>query len=524
ARVQASVLSLYDSERLKGPMMKGEETSWDKIDSEIGSKLSGNIRILSSTIISPSTKSVIANFSAKHPGTRHVTYDAVSYHAIAKANNGVIPSYNFDKANVIVSFAADFLANWLSPVEYAWQYAQGRKLNNGKETLSKHVQFETTLSLTGSNADVRIPVKPSQIGAAAAVLYNAVASLTGGAPVSASGNMTDEQKKAIADSAKWLADNKGRSLVVCGINDEAIQTIVTGINQMLGNYGQTIDTDNHSNCHQGNDERVKNLLEEMKAGKVDALIVYNANPAYTLPGFADALQKVKTKISFAATMDETASLCDYVCPDHHYLEAWNDALPKKNSFSLAQPTITPIYNTRSAQETLMKWCGMPGDYYSHIQSTWEKLLFPASLGFTEHWNRSLHDGVSEIIPVPAEMMLGKGEKKPEKKETAKADTSAVAMVPSEMPEGKTDMIKMSAGEAASVIAKEKGGDIELFIYEKTGIGIGNQANNPWLQELPDPISKCTWDNYITMNPSDMDGKYSLLERGDYMGDIVKLSV
>lgn len=523
ARVQASVLSLYDSERLKGPMMKGEPTSWDKIDSEIGSKLSGNIRILSSTIISPSTKSVIANFSAKHPGTRHVTYDAVSYYAIAKANNGVIPSYNFDKANVIVSFAADFLVNWLSPVEYAWQYAQGRKLNNGKKTLSKHIQFETTLSLTGSNADVRIPVKPSQIGAAAATLYNAVASLTGGAPVSASGNMTDEQKKTIADSARWLADNKGRSLVVCGINDEAIQTIVAGINQMLGNYGQTIDMDNHSNCHQGNDEQVKNLLEEMKVGKVDVLIIYNANPAYTLPGFADALQKVKTKISFAATMDETASLCDYVCPDHHYLEAWNDAQPKKNSFSLAQPTIPPIYNTRAAQETLMKWCGMSGDYYGHIQATWERLLFPAALGFIGNWNRSLHDGVAEIVPMPVDE-TAKKEEKPAKKQTAAADTSAAAMIPVEMQDEKAVPGKMSVSEAASLIAKEKGDGIELFIYEKTGIGIGNQANNPWLQELPDPISKCTWDNYITMNPSDMKEKYSLLERGDYMGDVVTLTV
>ena len=340
ARVQASVLSLYDSERLKCPVAKGVETTWDKTDQEIGSKLSGgNIRILSSTIISPSTKSVIANFSAKYPNTKHVTYDAVSYYAMAKANEGVIPSFNFDKANVIVSFGADFLVNWLSPVEYAWQYAQGRKLNKNKKTLSKHVQFETILSLTGSNADLRVPVKPSQIGTAVLNLYNAIASLAGENKLSVSGKVADQ---AITDSAKWLWANKGKSLVVCGVNDEAIQTVVAVINKMLGNYGSTIDIENHSNCHQGNDGHFADLMDDMKNGKVGTLIIYNSNPAYTAPGFADAMKKVGLKISFSGSMDETASLCDYVCPDHNYLESWNDAEPKKNQFSLTQPTIVPI--------------------------------------------------------------------------------------------------------------------------------------------------------------------------------------
>jgi len=509
ARVQASVLSLYDSERLKGPVAKGNEITWDKVDGEISSKLSGNIRILSSTIISPSTKSVIANFKAKYPNTKHVTYDSVSYHAIAKANDGVIPSYNFDKANVIVSFAADFLVNWLSPVEYAWQYAQGRKLNNGKETLSKHVQFETTLSLTGSNADLRVPVKPSQIGTAVLNLYNAIASMAGETSLSVSGKIAE---KEIADSAKWLWANKGKSLVVCGVNDIAIQTVVASINKMLGNYGSTIDTENHSNCHQGNDDHFADLMDDMKNGKVDALIIYNSNPAYTAPGFADVLKKVGLKISMSGIMDETASMCDYVCPDHHYLESWNDAQPKKNDFSLTQPTITPIYKTRSAQETLMKWSGNNSDYHSFIQSTWEKLLFPASLGFTEHWNESLHNGVAEIIPTQSPsptLPEGKGDKE-------------VKVLPNGEDLGGAN--KMSLSDCAAMIVKDKGGDIELILYEKTGIGIGNQANNPWLQELPDPISKCTWDNYITMNPTDMKDKYSLLERGNYEGDVVELTV
>ncbi|MBI4929838.1 MAG: TAT-variant-translocated molybdopterin oxidoreductase [Bacteroidetes bacterium] len=520
ARVQASVLSLYDSERLKSPLAKGSEASWNNVDSEISSKLSGgNIRILSSTVISPSTKSVIANFKAKYPNTKHVTYDAVSYYAIVEANENVmgaevIPSFNFDKANVIVSFGADFLVNWLSPVEYAWQYAQGRKLNNGKKTLSKHVQFETTLSLTGSNADLRVPVKPSQIGTAVLNLYNAVASMAGEPTYNSTGKVAE---KEIADCAKWLWANKGKSLVVCGVNDVAIQTLVGWINKILGNYGHTIDIENYSNCHQGNDGQVSDLMEDMRSGKVNTLIVYNSNPAYTLPGFADAMKKVGLKISLSSSMDETASMCDYVCPDHHYLESWNDAEPKKNQFSLTQPTIAPIYKTRCAQETLMMWSGNNSDYHSFIQATWEKLLFPAALGFTEHWNESLHNGVAEIIPVVGSQELG----------VERGDTAVSADETSKV--SKTFEV-MPLSDAAKIIASTPNSQLptpnsfELVLYEKTGIGIGNQANNPWLQELPDPISKCTWDNYITMNPTDMKDKYSLLERGDYNGDIVELRI
>ena len=517
ARVQASVLSLYDSERLKAPVAKGSESSWDKVDNEIGSKLSGNIRIVSSTIISPSTKSVIANFKAKYPSAKHVTYDAVSYNAILKANNGVIPSYNFDRANVIVSFSADFLVNWLSPVEHSWQYAQGRKLNKGKKTLSKHVQFETILSLTGSNADLRVPVKPSQIGSAVLNLYNAIAAKTGEASLNVSTKVAD---KEITDSAKWLLDNKGKSLVVCGVNDPAIQTVVAAINKMLGNYGTTIDVDNPSNLHQGNDRQFANLIEDMKGGKVDALIVYNSNPAYTAPGFAEAMKKVGLKISLSGTMDETASLCDFICPDHHYLESWNDAEPKKNHFSLTQPTIAPIHDTRSAQETLMKWSGNNSDYHSYIQTTWEKLLFPTATGFVQHWNESLHNGVAEIIIVPTAAPLVAEKKTAESKKTSEV----VAATDASAVEEKVEETKMSLSDCASMIASVKGGDVELVLYEKTGIGIGNQSNNPWLQEFPDPISKCTWDNYITMNPTEMKDKYSLLERGNYKGDIVQLTV
>jgi MoCo/4Fe-4S cofactor protein with predicted Tat translocation signal len=154
ARVQAAVLSLYDNARLRWPVMDGKSARWPAVDKAITDKLSaisskgGKIRILSSTVISPTTKKVIAEFAAKYPNTKHIQYDAVSCSALRQANmdtfgvNG-IPSYHFEKANVIVSFAADFVANWISPVEFAAQYAQTRKLDNGKKEMSRHYQIET---------------------------------------------------------------------------------------------------------------------------------------------------------------------------------------------------------------------------------------------------------------------------------------------------------------------------------------------------------------------------------------------
>ncbi|HEY4800026.1 MAG TPA: 4Fe-4S dicluster domain-containing protein, partial [Bacteroidia bacterium] len=230
------------------------------------------------------------------------------------------------------------------------------------------------------------------------------------------------------------------------------------------------------------------------------------------------MKKVGLKVSMSGSMDETAALCDFVCPDHHYLESWNDAEPMRNQFSLAQPTIAPIYSTRSAQESFMKWSGSANtDFHACIQNTWERLLFPANLGFTEHWNESLHDGVAEIISLPVEAEKKKEEPKKVVSEKPKEEKN-------KKDEVKVEAAKLSLADCASMISKEKGGEVELVLYEKTGMGIGNQSNNPWLQELPDPISKCTWDNYITMNPSEMKGKYSCLERGDYMGDVVELTV
>ncbi len=485
ARVHASLLGLYDVEKLKGPA-KGEDTkvSWDTIDKEIAAELAkiaaagGNIRIVSSTILSPSTKAAIAEFTAKFPTTQHVSYDANSAAAIVKGNldsfgSGVIPAYDFSKAKVVVGIDADFLGTWLSPDTFSGQYGQTRKLSSskdGKKDMSRHYQFEAVLSLTGANADYRTAVKPSQLGLVATALYNKIAAKAGAAPVVSQAIEIANLDKAAND----LIAAKGSALVVCGVNDPAVQVVVNAINNLLGSYGTTIDLGSPVHIRQGNDIAFNSFVQEVKGGKVSAVIFYGANPVYDHPSGADlaaALPKVGLSISFADRPDETSSLVKYIAPAPHYLESWGDAEPKAGFYSLMQPAISLVYNTRQAQESLLKWSGNDTDYHTYLKAFWRQNIFPTSgkTDFEKFWIKSLNDGVYE---------------------------PAVAKAPA--------VVSFSGDVAAAAATvgkrfKANATGIELAIYEKVGIGTGSQANNPWLQEFPEPISKASWDNYALVS-------------------------
>lgn len=536
-RVTASVLPLYDAARLQGPTISGKEKSWKTVDAEIEAELTkvaaagGNIRILTNTIISPSTTDVINRFitklsggkvdavvaeaapvadttAAAMPGAmpisnakiKHIQYDTVSYYAMREANRksfgkAVIPDYNFAKAKTIVAINADFLGNWLMTNENTMGYLVNRKAEN--DWMSKHFQFETTLSLTGSNADVRVPIKPSQEGLVAAALYQHV---TGKSIASVPAELLEKTKAAGAE----LASKKGECLVVAGANDENVQSIVNAINFELGNYNSTINLNNPVNLFNGNDKEVEALIAEMESGSVGALLIYGCNPVYSLPKsskFAENLKKVGLTVSFALYADETASLCKYVAPDNHYLESWNDANPKMNNYSMQQPLIRPLYNTAAWQESLLAWSGLAPRvkdskvYYDIIVSNWEKYGFPLQTEystFADYWNHTLHNGSSNMPLTPAAAPAAN-----------MADVNA-------------------AGKAVESI---KGGAWEAIFYQKIGMGDGQQANNPWLQELPDPISRVTWDNYVTMAPADMEKMgLNMLIAQEYPASVVMVNL
>ncbi len=500
ARVQASVLDLYDNARLRYPMADGKEVStFEAFDKMIAGAMAGLVSapvvLLTSTITSPTSKDVIAQFLAKYPGSRHVIYDAVSYSGMLLANEASygkrsIPSYRFDKAKVIVSLGADFLGTWVSPVEFAKQYARGRKINEKSPEMNRHIQFESMMSMTGANADERYQHKPSETAAVALALY---AALGGSATAPA---ISDSLKKGIANTVKYLSASKGTALVVSGSNDVNVQTVVNAINEMIGAGGSTIDWSSTFNGRQGIDADMVKLVEEMNAGTVGALLIHGANPAYNYfdsKKFTDGLKKIKFAVSFNTKMDETTELCKYVLPDHHYLESWGDAEPKSGLISLLQPTIYPLFKTRQWQDSLLKWSGASTDYLGLVKAYWM-----GKLGSESNWDKALQDGVI----TPAGFSVGN---------TSSSDsTGAVAEVVT-TTSGSSGSFNGGgvAQSVATLSAGKKVGKTELVLYQKVSMGAGEQANNPWLQELPDPITKGTWDNYAIISPAMAKAMFSI---------------
>ncbi|WP_080053929.1 TAT-variant-translocated molybdopterin oxidoreductase [Spirosoma aerolatum] len=485
ARAQASVLSLYDIDKLKGPKRGDADIDWDTADREILSQLSsvaakgGAIRIVSSTILSPATKAVIADFVAKYPTARHIMYDANSVFGIKQANQAsfgkaVIPSYDFSKAQTIVSVGADFLGTWIAPIEYMGAYAKGRQVGamaGGKKTMSRHYQFETGLSMTGANADYRTAIKPSQEGLVVAALYNKVAAKVGGGALSTPSVDVAHLDKAATD----LANSRGKALVVSGSNDPNVQTIVNALNNLLGSYGTTIDINTPVNYRQGDDQQMNAFIDEIKGGRVGAAFFIAANPVYDHPRgaeLAEALPKVQLSVSFADRADETASLAKYITPAPHYLECWGDAEPKQGYFSLMQPAITLIFKTRQYQSSLLKWAGKSADYQAYLKNYWRANHYSQASGFSSFdafWVKCLNDGVLEP--------------------NAGAASAGGASF--------TGNIAQAAAAIAQRYKPTTG--MELSLYEKVGVGSGAMANNPWLQELPDPVSKACWDNYACLS-------------------------
>ena len=449
SRVQASVLSLYDSARLKSPLKDNKEIDWKTVDSEIKKKLSlikdGKIVLLTSTILSPSTNEIINEFSAQYSNVEHIMIDSTPYDGILDANMDsfgvrLAPSYSFDKANVIVSFGADFLANWMVN-DYSTDYVNGRNPKSGK--MSKHYQLETNMSLTGANADKRIQIKPSEQGYLISSLLDAV-----------NGKSYD---KRLSNIVKSLEANPSKSIIVSNSNDKNIQLLVNAINHKLGNYNNTISIIRPSNLKQGNTEKLDNLINNMQEGNIEALITYNVNPSYSLSRakeFNTALKNVNLKVSTSLYNDETACLMDYVCPDHHNLESWGDANPKYGIYSLMQPTISPLFNTRQFQDSLLSWIGK-SDYHAYLKNYWSRKGID--------WNQSLHDGYFSL-------------------------------------DEKLIKVKRFIDQSVSV-KHQKSDALELEIYETVALGDGSQSNNPWLQELPDPITRACWDNYLTISAS-----------------------
>jgi len=497
-RITSSVLSLYDSERLQSPTIDNVDTAWSSFDASISEELNSatlsgkKIVLLSGTEISPSTQSIVKEFKTKFGGetessngnVEHIQYDAISFSGIRQANlesfgEAIIPDYDFSKAKTIVSIGADFMNNWLLSGQFTNQYAKRR--NPDGEWMSKYFHFESNMSISGSNADVRGMIKPSQIGEVLSILHDEI---SGSALAGVASTLDAKLIAKVKDAANELKSHKGESLLICGSNDKSIQVVVNSINSALNNYSSTINLNNPIKLFKSEDDKMSALIKDMNADKIGAIVMWNTNPVYSHANgeaFKAGLTKVKTTVAISQFTDETATNCKYVAAENNALESWNDFNPKGDHYAIAQPTIRPLFDTRSAAESLMIWTGLSeftdkdsSAYHDYIKGIWEKYGYPSQTKYTSfksYWANTVHNS-TDVANVTAASAI-----------TFNGNIS-------------------SAAKAITTLGKNVG-DFEIVTYTKTSIGDGKMANNPWLQEMPDSISKVTWDNYITMSPVDM---------------------
>ncbi|HEY6143250.1 MAG TPA: TAT-variant-translocated molybdopterin oxidoreductase [Flavobacterium sp.] len=468
ARIHASVLSLYDSLRLKEPKVAGKAASWSEVDSKLKSSLAdakakgGQVVLLTNTLASPSTEKLVAEFIAKNPTAKHVIYDAVSESEALDAFEAVygeraLIDYDFSKASTIVSVGADFLGDWQGG-SYDAGYAKGRipQGTHGNKKISRHFQFESNMTLSGAAADKRVAMSTATQKQVLVHIYNEVV----GASVSVT--LDARFKTEVAKAAQQLKAAGSKGVLVSGIQDKNAQLLVLAINQKLAS--ESFSTVGTRQIRKGSSEKVAQLVKDMKAGSVHTLIMSGVNPVYTLPNskdFVEGLKKVSLSASFSLKEDETASVTTIAAAVPHYLESWGDVSITKGTYALTQPTIRPLFNTKQFQDALLSLNGVSGTFYDYLKAN------SASIIAGSTWNKVLHDGV----------FVG-----------AIASSSA----------GSADYTS-----AANALAGSKGAQgLELVLYTKTGLGDGQQANNPWLQEFPDPITRVSWDNYVTVSAAD----------------------
>jgi MoCo/4Fe-4S cofactor protein with predicted Tat translocation signal len=496
---QASLLEIYDSQRLRGPVEHGQPAAWEQVDRAIREQLAairvsrGAVRFLTGSVTSPTLREQLGRFLAQFPDARRVAYDSLSASAILDAHeqtHGVraLPHFYFERAEVIAGFGADFLGTWISPVEFTAGYRAGRNLEANPPRFSYHAQFESRMSLTGSKADRRVRVAPVQLEGVVEALAWRVAKLAHVASPAnerviegVSGDFLDELAQRL-----WQA--RGKSLVVCGSQNVAAQVLVNSINHMLGNYGATIDLEHASRQREGNDRDLESLRKELESGSVAALFIHGANPAYDLPGgkeFAEALQRVPLVVRFAERIDETAGAAHFVCPEPHFLESWGDAEAVPGVISLFQPALNPLGNTRPLVESLGAWMGESRPAYEILRAHWESKIFPRQTRerpFQDFWDRSVERGFAEVEPASA----------------------------------KVKPFRMGAVRSLPPTPAKANGALALVLYPKVSMLDGRHAHNAWLQELPDPISKVAWDNYASLSPA------TASRLGIAQGDVVRL--
>ena len=532
AQGHASILNLYDPDRLKAPM-KGAKagsksaTSWSEVDAAVAAALkeSKKVRVISYPQTGESTRRAMREFMSAFSDSKWIEVDPLGMDEVSEGQleaygTRVVPHFAFDQADVVVSFSADFLGAWGDSVGNTVLWKKKRKLGDHKDSkidFSKCYVFESNFSITGANSDGRFAIVPgTEVAAALAVAHELIVvqkkgKFAGNADVAAvlNGNVEEWLLKAggisrekIKEVATDLGNAKGKSLVI-GQGSPALQAVVNLINSNLENDGKTVDGVSNLTLENSSIRSLVALQAEMDAGQVDTLIVHHLNPVYFLPNgsaFGEAMKKVKNVIAINDRVDETANFADVVAAESHFLECWGDAHPQTSIYSLQQPAISPIHDTRSLEECLINWtragvkssgllaqvAGNPkGNFYDFVKENWKQTLFVShgkGQSFLDFWELALQKGVLESKAGPSHERAFK--------------TGALRLA----KEAVANLKNLSLGQSKKGAAVE-GTGVAIQLYSTMAMGDGQYANNAWLMEMPDPISSVSWDNYLNIGPS-----------------------
>ena len=470
ARVHASVLSLYDSQRIQIPKANQADISWDDLYAQVKQKLetlhqeNQRVVLLTHSIISPTTRDIIEQLMVKYPNIQHVQYDALPYHDVLDAyqqkyGQRAMANYDFSSSKVIVSIDADFLGDWQNG-GYDSSYVRSRVPDESKKkaSMSYHIHLESNLSLTGSNADKRISLKPAQMKKVLAHVYRNICL---GFDI---GDENSEIQSIVDHIVKKINVNPSQAVVVSGIENKEAQSMVLAINEKIKSSAFLPNQPLY--FKKGEALAIENISRDIANGSIKGLIWYGVNPVYSSPKgqqFGQQIQNLELSLALASVEDETATLAQFIAPTSHYLEAWNDYHPKSGYYNIAQPTIRPLFLTKDFQQILLDLAEVPMTHVDYIKDYWQNNILIDS-----DWNRVLHDGFYTINESPETI----------------------------------DRVEESIVIDAAALIDAEDYPMSLVLYPKISIGDGQQAGNPWLQEMPDPISRVSWDNYLTVSISD----------------------
>ena len=477
---QAAILDLYDPDRAQTVKNAGQISTWglflQGLEVALGSQRvqkGAGLRLLTGTITSPTLGHQIADLRSQFPLAKWHQYEPVNRdHVRAGAElafgEPVNIRYDLSKADVILSLDADFAFHEPGNVRYARDFASRRRVRDGQQTMNRLYMAETTPTATGSLADHRLALTSAQIE----TLSRDIALRLGG-QIRTVGTSTPLPEKAITWLEPLIRDldrNRGKSLVVAGDEQApAVHALVHAINQALGNIGQTVHYTKPLEIEPVDQlNSLRELVADIHAGQVELLVIVGGNPVFDAPAdldFGTALQQIGLRVHLSPYADETSYLCHWHIPESHFLETWGDARAYDGTATIIQPLIEPLYRTKSAHELLAVMTGQTGKpIYDIIREYWQQNAQAAD--FESFWRHALHDGLIPETDFPTQTVSLRN--------------------PLVLPPGQT---------------VDQDDDLELVFRPDPLIWDGRFANNGWLQELPKPITKLTWDNAALLSPA-----------------------